>query len=166
MSFMLCQICEKNDATVHLTEIHDGVRSELHVCELCAQEEGIAAKGQIPLNELLSGLLSTQPSDNELFGRADQTACPQCGFTLEEFKKTGLLGCPGDYEVFESSLRPLLERAHNWHTRHCGKVSSRLPADAKKQCAIAALQSRLEAAVKTENYEEAARLRDEVEKLH
>ena len=58
---MQCQVCRKKEATIHLTEITDGVRSEMHLCGHCAQEEGIAVKSQLSINELLSGLLSTQP---------------------------------------------------------------------------------------------------------
>ena len=63
---MQCQICQKNEATIHLTEIVEGLRSEMHICERCAQEQGIAVKSQIPLNELLSGLLASAPSDDEM----------------------------------------------------------------------------------------------------
>ena len=63
---MHCQICNKNEATIHLTEIVDGMRSEMHICEHCAAEQGIAVKSHIPINELLSSLLAVQPSDDEL----------------------------------------------------------------------------------------------------
>lgn len=162
---MLCQICKKNDATVHLTEIEDGNRSELHVCELCAQEQGIAVNTQIPLNELLSGLLTSQPSEEDLFGHPADSACPYCGITIEEFRKKGLLGCPCDYEVFEKVLLPLIERAHGFNSRHLGKTPRRAPGDAKRMLMMADMQRRLEEAVKSENYEEAARLRDQIDKL-
>ena len=63
---MQCQICNNRDATIHLTEITDGARSEMHVCEQCAAEQGIAVKSHIPINELLSSLLAAQPADDEL----------------------------------------------------------------------------------------------------
>ena len=78
---MQCQSCHKNEATVHLTEINDGVRTETHLCEQCAQEEGIAVKSQIPLNELLSSLLAAQPEDSGSFSEAEQQReCPNCGY--------------------------------------------------------------------------------------
>jgi len=95
---MQCQICNKNDATIHLTEIADGVRTEMHICERCAAEQDIAVKSHIPINELLSSLLAVQPSDDELSGPSEQKlACPNCGFTLDQFRKEGVLGCPHDY---------------------------------------------------------------------
>ncbi len=159
---MQCQICKKNEATIHLTEITDGLRSEMHLCELCAQEQGIAVKSQIPLNELLGGLLAAQPADDELFSDSDKPACPQCGFSWRQFHKEGLLGCPCDYEVFEKTLLPLIERAHDGRTTHCGKVPSKTPVDAKKQIELVALRQELEVAVRKEDYEVAARLRDKI----
>ena len=107
---MQCQVCNKNEATIHLTEITNGQRSETHVCEQCAAEQGIVVKSQIPINELLSGLLSVQPTDDELLGPSEQElSCPHCGFTLTQFREQAVLGCPHDYDVFEKALLPLRE---------------------------------------------------------
>ena len=160
---MQCQSCQKNEATVHLTEINDGVRTEMHLCEQCAQEEGVAVKSQIPLNELLSCLLAAQPGDTDISGDSEQkSACPNCGFTLDRFRKEALLGCPHDYEIFEKSLLPLIEKAHDGKTSHCGKVPSKTPVDSRKQIEIMALRQQLEIAVKNEDYELAAELRDKI----
>jgi protein arginine kinase activator len=163
---MQCQVCQKKEATIHLTEITDGVRSEMHLCEHCAQEEGIAVKSQLSINELLSGLLATQPSDDELFGDTEQElSCPNCGFTLAQFTKEAVLGCPHDYEVFEKLLLPLIEKAHNGQTVHRGKIPSKMPKDTKKQIKLTALRQQLEVAVQSEDYELAAKLRDEINRL-
>lgn len=160
---MQCQICNERDATIHLTEITDGVRTEMHICEHCAAEQDIAVKSHIPINELLSNLLAVQPTDEEISGGADQKlACPTCGFTLAQFRKEGVLGCPGDYDVFEDALLPLIEKAHDGRTTHCGKVPLRTPVDAKKQMELLNLRQRLEAAVRSEDYELAAQLRDKI----
>lgn len=163
---MRCQICKKNEATIHLTEITDGVRTEMHLCELCAQEQDIAVKSQIPLNELLSNLLAAQPADEELLGDSDKKlSCPHCGTTLEQFRREGVLGCPNDYEVFEKLLLPLIEKAHDGKTTHCGKIPSKIPTDTKKKVELATLRQQLEAAVQSEDYELAAKLRDKINQL-
>ena len=160
---MQCQICKKEQATIHLTEISDGQRTELHVCEQCALEQGIAVKSQMPINELLSNLLSAQPSDDEMLAVSGQElSCPNCGFTLDKFRKEAVLGCPNDYEVFEKALLPLIKKAHDGKTSHCGKVPSKAPKTVKKQIEITSLQQQLDAAVKTEDYETAAELRDKI----
>jgi protein arginine kinase activator len=163
---MQCQSCQNNEATIHLTEITDGVRSELHLCESCAVEEGIAVKHPIPLNELLSSLLASQPEDSELFSDPGESqSCPNCGFTLEKFRKEAVLGCPHDYDVFEKALMPLISKAHDGQTQHCGKFPSHMPSDIQTQRQLLDLGRKLEKAVKEENYEQAAQLRDQIKKL-
>jgi len=160
---MHCQICKKNEATIHLTEIVEGCRNEMHICELCATEQGITINSQIPLNELLSGLLASQPANNDLFGPSENDlACPKCGFTLDQFRKEAVLGCPLDYEVFEKSLLPLIEKAQNGKKNHCGKVPSKTPENAKKEIGLLNLRQQLDSAVKSEDYESAAKLRDKI----
>ena len=163
---MQCQICKDNEATIHLTEITDGMRSEMHICEHCAQDQGIAVKSQVPINELLSSLLAVQPSDEEIMGGGEQdVACPQCGFTLDQFRKEAVLGCPYDYEILEKSLMPLIKKAQDGKTTHCGKVPSKMPEDSKKQIELLGLRQQLDAAVRAENYEAAAELRDKIKQL-
>jgi len=160
---MQCQICNNTEATIHLTEITDGARTEMHICEHCAAEQGIAVKSHIHINELLGSLLAVQPSDDELSDPSQQqAACPVCGFTLDQFRKEAVLGCPHDYDVFEKSLRPLIEKAHNGKITHCGKLPSKTPRDTKKQIELLSLRQQLEMAVQNEDYELAAKLRDKM----
>jgi len=162
---MQCQSCHKNEATIHLTEINDGVRSEAHLCESCAQKQGIAIKSQIPLNELLSSLLASQPEEEEIGSSLNQRCCPECGITLEQFRKEGLLGCPYDYEIFEKPLLSLIEKTQNGNTYHTGKIPAKMPADARNKIELSALRQELERAVKREDYELAAQLRDKIDRI-
>ena len=163
---MQCQICKDNEATIHLTEINDGVRTEMHICQNCALKEGITIKSQIPLNELLSNLLAVQPSDEEIFGSDEKgKVCPYCGITFEQFRKQAVLGCPYDYEFFEKSLSPLIKNAHHGHGIHCGKIPSKVSTDDKKEIELLNLKHQLEAAVAKENYELAAQLRDKISQM-
>ncbi len=163
---MQCEICKKCEATIHLTEIIEGVRTETHICENCAYQQGISVKGQIPINELLSNLLNVQPADEDMEGTADdKTACPHCGFTLEQFRKEPLLGCPYDYEVFDKALAPIIEKAHDGNSVHRGKTPSKASDSERKQVELMNLRRRLEAAVRAEDYETAAKLRDSINQL-
>ena len=163
---MQCQICSKRTATIHLTEITAGQRTELHICEHCASEQGIATHSQMSINELLSHLLAVQPSDEEMFGPAQrEQVCPTCGFTLDRLRKEGTLGCPADYEVFETALLPLIERAHGGNSSHSGKVPTKLPTDTRKFVKLSQLRKQLEEAVRDEDYELAAKLRDQMKQL-
>ncbi|AQT67077.1 hypothetical protein STSP2_00217 [Anaerohalosphaera lusitana] len=168
---MQCQLCKQNMATIHLTEISNGQRSETHLCEDCAQQQGLSVKAQIPLNELLSTLLASQPEAKEELTAAAEDAdlgsatCPACGMTLDRFKKESLLGCPHDYEAFEDQLNPLIEKTQNGRTTHSGKVPEHIPEDNKTQIELINLRRRLEEAVKLEDYETAAEIRDKINHL-
>ena len=166
---MQCQCCKDHTATIHLTEISNGQRLETHLCESCAQKQGLAVKNQIPLNELLGTLLAVQPDLKKQLGETEgsavDTPCPSCGMTLRRFQKEVVLGCPYDYEFFEKSLDPIIEKSQGGNTTHCGKVPSKLPGDSKKQIDIINLKNELKNAVKNEDYEAAAKLRDRIEKL-
>jgi protein arginine kinase activator len=156
-----CQSCKKQPATVHLTDIvAGGEKRERHLCEQCAQEEGIMPKPQahIPINELLAGLVANKASIQQL---AD-LACPQCGTTFVEFRNNGLLGCPHDYDAFEKALIPLVERAHDGASHHIGKVPMRLGVPRSTENELVRLKRRLAQAVEAEQYEEAAKLRDKI----
>jgi protein arginine kinase activator len=161
---MLCQICNKNQATIHLTEIVDGARTEMHTCEQCAIEQGITVKSQMPINELLGNLLALQPAEDDLLGEEKEASCPHCGFTLNQFREEAVLGCPHDYDFFEEKLAPLITKAHDGHTTHCGKIPSKTPGETKKKMELTFLNRQLNAAIKKEDYEKAARIRDEINK--
>ncbi len=134
----------------------------MHICEQCATEQGIAAQGQMSINDLLSHLLAVQPSDEEIFGASEESKCPNCGFTLERLRKEGTLGCPMDYKIFEQALLPLIERAHGGKSNHCGKVPTKIPKDTKKFLELSQLRQQLEDAIREEDYELAAKLRDKM----
>lgn len=156
-------------ATVHLTEINDGQRMETHLCETCAQKQGLAVKNQIPLNELLSTLLSVQSNSGSQASPFDDAImdleCPSCGMTLKRFREDALLGCPMDYEVFGEPLKLIIEKSQGGSTCHCGKVPSKAPGDTKKHIDLVNLKNELDEAVQKEDYEKAAKLRDQIEQL-
>lgn len=159
---MQCEVCQSREATIHLTEISDGVRTEMHMCEQCAQEQGVGAKTSIPLNELLSNLLSVGPKEEPAGPGESDVVCRYCGWTLEKFREKAVLGCPYDYEVFGKELLPLIKKVHDGATAHCGKMPTRMPKDEQRQMEIARLRRQLDEAVRNEDYELAAKLRDKL----
>lgn len=155
-----CDKCGK-PATVHLTEIEDGAKIEKHLCEICAQTEGITIKADVPISQLLESFILQSGAP----GEAADPGCEVCGMTLAEFRRGGLLGCPNDYEAFNHVLSGLLERSHEGASQHVGKVPCRAGADQQRTNAILRLRARLKAAVAEEDYERAARIRDEIKEM-
>lgn len=174
---MQCEICKIKAATVHLTEIVDGRRTESHLCQACAQKEGITIKNQLSLNELLSSLIAAHQQADGLDAEAVDKHCPVCGMTMELFRKNALLGCPKDYEIFAKSLQEIIEKAHDGNMIHKGKVppgasqqvmeaeTAKDKTETKKENEIETLKKQLDEAVRTEDYELAAKLRDKLKAL-
>ena len=90
--------------------------------------------------------------------------CDICGVKFVDFRNSGRLGCPHDYEVFRDELLPLLENIHG-ETKHCGKTPRRLPQNKQMQSELIQLRKQLLQAVNKEAYEEAAKLRDQIRRL-
>jgi len=160
----LCQRCKKAQATVHLLDIvpPNGEKRERHLCERCAAEEGLTAHKPESVTNILEGLIKHSS------GMAEGTdaQCPNCGITFREFRSHGVLGCPNDYHVFEKHLSPLIERAHDGATHHVGKSPSRLEtSEPSSRVKAAKLRRSLKQALDVEDYELAARLRDELQEL-
>ena len=89
---MVCNICGKNQATVHLTEIIDEQITELHLCEECAQKKGAQMESHFGLSDLLAGLADLGTQFNKT--KTDiKLKCPKCGLTYKDFKKIGRASC-------------------------------------------------------------------------
>lgn len=167
---MLCNICHKNQATVHLTEIVDDQMNELHLCDDCARKKSMQMEQQFGLSDLLAGLVDygkqfgAGGAGTEKEGTALQ--CGHCGLTYEDFRKIGRLGCGECYTAFAQHLAPLLKRIHG-ASQHLGKTPSQFvevsPKTPKAKAPdIATLKVQLQQAIEYEEFEEAARLRDEI----
>lgn len=160
---MLCEICGKNQASVHLTEIIDDKMTELHLCEECAREKGAQMEQHFGLADLLAGLADLG-SDLEV-GIPTGVKCPNCGITFEDFKRIGRLGCSQCYTTFKKSLAPLLKRIHG-SLQHMGKTPGASTLKLTKEVSqLQELRQRLEKAIAQEEFEEAAKLRDHIKKL-
>jgi protein arginine kinase activator len=171
---MTCDECGKNKATVHLTEIINEQITKLNLCEACAKLKGNDVEQHFGIADLLAALSDVEQETPAVGGAAGTTApaknkCAQCGLTYEDFKKIGRLGCGDCYQSFKTSLTPLLKRIHG-SNQHMGKSPS--PISIKELKVSTKLHEELEAAkqellkaVKKEEFEEAATLRDKIKFL-
>ena len=164
--FKICEICKKVPATVHLTEINNNVKTEIHMCESCAAAKGVDIKKPLSLQQLFAGKLAVSSGEKAEKPRASASnvICPHCGISWEDFQEKGRLGCALDYEVFAQELRPLLDDFHATPGRHIGKRPHPTPLDEHRRRKLEC-QRLLQEAVAREDYREAARLRDCIREL-
>ena len=150
-------MCDKS-AKVHLTQIVNNKIHKLDLCEACAQQKGVTDPEGFSLSDLLVSTGSSAKKD------PIQLKCPSCGFTNEDFRKRGRLGCVDCYETFRSILMPLLEDMHEGIS-HKGKVPEVALERQSSHLKIKSLQASLAKAVAEEAYEEAAKYRDQIREI-
>ncbi len=165
---MLCQECGENKATVHLTKIINDKKTEVYLCQECAQKKGEFDFSQDPLSlhNFLTGFLGgEQPQQKTPSGGLVGVAnCPNCGLSYNEFREKGRLGCVKCFDSFEQQLTPLIKRIHG-REEHRGKVPARTGGLIRKKREIEKKRQEMEKAVGEENFEEAAKIRDEIKRL-
>lgn len=155
---MLCEQCHEKDATVHLTQVVDGKVKKLHLCEQCAEAAGLDLKGAVSITDILLGMGAHAEAERPAADRS----CPHCHFRRSDFKKTGRLGCAACYEAFADELAPVLKALHR-SEKHVGKTPLGAGGEGPVSRELEALQKALDAAIAAERFEEAARLRDQIQ---
>ncbi|SFJ37015.1 UvrB/UvrC motif-containing protein [Thermoflavimicrobium dichotomicum] len=167
---MLCPECGKRPATIHYTKIINGNKTEQYLCEVCAHEKGDVPtfENGFSFQKLLSSFLNFEPSFSEHESRATvkhQTLrCPTCGMTYNQFGKFGRFGCSDCYYTFRTHLEPMLRRIHG-HTTHRGKIPERTKGALKIRRKLELLKEELARKVQAEEFEEAAKIRDQIRAL-
>lgn len=162
---MLCQNCNENQATVFVHRIINGQERELHLCEECAKHFGM----QLSFDELFQGFLDgfLSHSHRQSFGQENlmkTRVCDKCGFSYDDFKNSGKLGCGECYKVFHDDLSLVLKNIQG-SVKHVGKVPVKNIAKVSFENKIARLENDLRRAINEEKYEDAARIRDEIKKI-
>ncbi|MBF0479606.1 MAG: UvrB/UvrC motif-containing protein [Candidatus Omnitrophica bacterium] len=159
---MHCESCDKNEATVHLTEIVNGVVHEFHLCDNCAKVKSSEVEQNFGLADLLAGLSAGPKTQTTI-----ATICKNCGIAFEEFRKTGRLGCSECYQSFKIELASLLKRIHG-SAQHFGKkpvLSQEQALASSGQKELMQLKNELKEAIDQEQFEKAAHLRDKIKSL-
>jgi len=158
---MLCDICGKKEATVHLTEIINGKVTELHLCEECAREKGAQMEQHFGIADLLAGLadLSSGLEIKEDVG----LKCENCGMTYEDFKRVGKFGCSECYLAFKKNVPSLLKRIHG-SARYVGEGPQTEEYELVRD-ELQELRKQLQQAIEREEYERAAEIRDKIKEL-
>ncbi|MGP8201563.1 MAG: UvrB/UvrC motif-containing protein [Limisphaerales bacterium] len=151
--------CKQNPAKVHLTQIIGDKMQKVDLCEDCAKQKGVNDPAGFSLADLLLGLGASQEIAQTSGG--EEVKCLNCGFTQADFKKAGRLGCSQCYSTFAEGLESLLKSMHKG-TKHVGKVPLALRQGRDLTERLRYLQKKLDRAVTSEDFEQAATLRDEI----
>jgi len=171
---MKCHHCQEQDAAVQVIDLPKGALaaappdaapecSVLLVCDDCARALKLPIHGPAGHKKLVDIVQLLKHSAGKAH-KDSSLACPHCGITLNEFRTKGRLGCPNDYEVFAPHLERLLRSVHN-ATRHVGRVPGLDEDTLRRKSKLTDLRAQLELAIREEQYENAARLRDEIQSM-
>lgn len=171
---MLCEKCKKNEAVVFYKENINGQKKSVSLCETCAKEaESKGEIGKLYENSFWSDPLGDM---NSLFGSLfgfpqyrkntlpAQEKCNLCGAVFSDIVKAGKVGCPECYKTFEGELSPTITRIHG-AAYHTGNAPERFRAGRERKAQIAELETALKNAIASEEYEQAATLRDKLRAL-
>ena len=174
---MLCENCGKKEANVKYTEVINGDKKEMHLCEECSKKLGIDElhfnMPSLDFPNFFGDLLSDYEENDFLpnFIKEKQLKCDKCGMTFEEFTNMGKFGCDECYSVFSNKIDTMLKNIHgdNRHIGRIGKISAKnninLNSEDKteyKNNKVDELKEKLKQLIKDEKYEEAAIVRDEI----
>jgi protein arginine kinase activator len=162
----MCSVCKEKPATLFFSKISsDNKKQNLDLCDACAKAKGVSDDPLaflVPDADVMLGLGAAQEI-TQTTGGVD-LKCPRCGFSQADFKKSGRLGCPECYEVFADGLAGLLKTMHKG-TRHTGKSPEALRRSRDNAERFKLLQKKLAKAVEAEDFEQAAKVRDELKDL-
>ncbi|NLJ87036.1 MAG: hypothetical protein GX322_11495 [Firmicutes bacterium] len=168
MRKMVCEECRKRPAVIHITKIVNNRKTEAHLCQECAQSRGeltFVSPTAFTFQNFLAGML--QHSQATPTGPSVETPtayCPNCGFSYNQFKESGQLGCSVCYEHFQGQIKPLLKRIQG-SVAHTGKIPSQHGVAIECRRQIEMLREQQRTAISQEKYEDAAKLRDKIRAL-
>lgn len=152
---MLCQNCKKREATVNHVEIINGKACAMHLCDMCAHEMFASFESEVE-NAVFAGLFGDET--------CGESVCPACGLAFSEYERTGLLGCPSCYDVFNERLLPYITRIQG-KTVHVGKGGVAYSSEHDLRLKLTSLQQDMERALSRGNYAEAGRINEQMNAL-
>lgn len=192
---MLCEKCRIREANIRYTEVINGIKTEHNLCSQCAREMDFGHYSAMfdtdyPIGKLLSDLfgLTGEETEQEDAG-LDQVVCPTCHTAYSDFVKNSRFGCPDCYGIFDLLMSENIKRIQG-SVNHKGKhprfhyenefgterktsgaennaveKTGWNPEDAEREEKLAVLKSKLQEAILEEEYEQAAKYRDEIREL-
>ena len=154
---MLCTNCKKEKAVFFYSQTINGKESSLALCKNCS------AKINSPSGNF--GIFEPFFQNSASRSTASLKKCNLCGLSFEDVKKLGKVGCPKCSSTFSEELSGIIKEIHGG-ARHCGRMPESVSNMFKFQNSDEEiLRKQLNDAINSENYEEAAILRDKIKAL-
>lgn len=182
---MMCQNCNENEANVKYTQIINGVKKQMNLCNRCAKELGIdniSFDMKMDFSNFLGDIFEDfEESFIPSLVKPETLLCNKCKSSYDDFIKNGKFGCDKCYETFEDKIDNILKNIHGAN-KHIGrnikqienkensnnkndKQKDKYNKEIKINEQIEELKIRLKQEIKEERYEDAAKTRDEIKKL-
>ncbi len=162
---MLCELCKERQANVFITKVIGNKKKELKICDECAKVEGYLL-GFVPtdMSNIFTELLNLEQIGLNQKSEAKIKVCGSCNTSYKDIVKIGLLGCQDCMETFKEEILPVLRKVHG-KLEHTGKIPHSFGGDLIMKRKVENLKNKQLEAVKEENFELAAKLRDEIKEL-
>lgn len=160
---MLCDKCKTNNACYHSTLVVNGESKSTHLCEQCAIKEGVFNKHYNSIFDEFRSLTNFLGFDD-----FEDKVCPNCSWSLSQFKNSGMLGCGTCYDVFEEEVEDIIKRIQPYGENKLDNIEFNVEQKKKslsKQDKLEKLKADLQKAIKEERYEDAGAINKEVKKL-
>ena len=184
---MLCDFCHQQEAIIHIQEIRPDGNKTFNLCAKCALANfSRLHPGFDNIESVFNKILGMFEGKDakvrleEIFNREPEepefevdVECPNCHLKLSEFAKDKHLGCSKCASAFADYLRKYLERTLNTElaplndavdttNSKTGSMATQMPPDPEKMKKeeLARLKRELDFAIKVEDYEKAASIRD------
>lgn len=160
---MFCDKCKQNQATVFVTKMVNDQKTEYKLCIDCAKKEQFfpaGMEGHISVDSLLKGFFGT-PEMEQANSQMTDVVCGVCGMTMDKLAEKGRFGCEECYKVFGDAALKIIKHIHG-RKRHIGKLPKRTSGTLSIKRKLVDLRTKLEDHVIKEEYEEAAKIRDEI----
>lgn len=175
---MMCKRCGKKQATMYYKQTLNGKTKEYALCDDCAEE--LKNNGELDIkipsffgeseNHFfgdffgLGGLLGNLEPEISAKPKREKKKCSLCANTFDDLVNNGKVGCSKCYETFSEELKRTIENIHG-NEKHIGRVPKKFKKEKSVKDKINDLRIELKNAIKKQEFEQAAVLRDEIKKL-
>lgn len=155
---MVCDFCHKNEAVLFIEQVSASGRKKINLCMECAVKYGLSPDPK-SIEKNIGSLFSDLAAKAKALSQENARLCPVCGQSLETIKRTGKAGCPECYAIFSNEIKDLM-KSKNITGPYTGGMPGRLASFRSRLTDRMDIQAKLDASLKSENYEKAAMYRD------